>query len=359
MLLETTLRLLEQRLAALRATPYFSGDLQRYVTDLHAVTQQTLLNFSKLEAHVVTSISNAIWSATQYLAGSTTKLIPYEVVSCLRHALRDWTDEKFLITTAIIQERNFFFVEVDKDFYKLVRAFTKKTIEHRLIQIQLPELYRHRPLYNIALYHELGHFLDRHRGIAGFAQMLLDQDSDASLPDLSGPPPGWSDDDYDRAVTAHLREYFADLFATCYMGSAMRDFLWEFAPDQPMMVTHPSVYARRQMIDVLLKGETNKVIDAFNLALRGLRLSPLSLRYKRPDIATVFDQVRPYPIQSDAEIHGLFEAGWDFLNEAQKQDRDPWKKMRPEDVERIVNNLAEKSIRNYMIQRKWNDAVTE
>lgn len=358
LLLETNLRLLEQRLSALRATPYFTGDLQQYVNDLHDVISKTLTDINHLESHVVETITNEAWSATQYLSGSTTKLIPYEVVHCLRLALRDWTNGQFIITTAIIQERNFYFSEVNEEFYKFALAFTGVTFQHRLVQIQMPELYRQRPLYSIALYHELGHFLDRHRQITPFAQMLMTGDSDAALPELSGKPPGWSDDKYEYAKDAHLREYFADLFAACYVGSAIREFLGEFAPDQLMSMSHPGTHFRRQMIEVLLKGETNKVIDYFNLALNGLNLSPLSIRNERPEVMDVFDQVRPVAVQSEAELHGLFEAGWHALNEAQRRDRNPWNRLSAGDVERIVNDLTEKSIRNYMIRQKWGDEAT-
>lgn len=111
------------------------------------------------------SITREIWSATQFLAGSTTKRIPYEVVYGMELALNGFTKHPVAVTTAIIQEQQFKFQGVPQNFYKYCEGFLAIEFEAELIQIALPEIYRHRPLYNVALYHELGHFIDRHQNL--------------------------------------------------------------------------------------------------------------------------------------------------------------------------------------------------
>lgn len=356
MLLETNLRLLDERLAALQATPFFRNNLQKYVDDLRNVTQRTLSDLQNISSDVAESIARRVWKATQFLSGSNVNLIPYEVVYCLELALRDWTNSQFLITTAITQDRNFYFVGLADDFYQIAENFTGVRFEHRIVQIQLPELYRQRPLYNLVLYHELGHFIDTLYNVSGFAQINMEVDGH-SLPDLSSRPPKWSDRDFEDAQEKHTKEYFADLFAACYLGSAMRDFLGEFAPDAPMQISHPATYNRRQIIDALLAQQENAVIEMFNLALKGLGLERLEPHYSAPKLRSCFDMVRPYSIRNVRELHGMFESGWSYLVDATERRRKPWSNLDPSEVERTVNDLTEKSIRNFMITERWQRAA--
>jgi len=57
-------------------------------------------------AHYTRYIANALWSLSQFLTGSTTKQIPYEVAFAVTEAAKEWTRRELLVTTALIQEPN-------------------------------------------------------------------------------------------------------------------------------------------------------------------------------------------------------------------------------------------------------------
>ena len=68
-------------------------------------------------------ISDQIWTATQFLTGSTTRRIPYEVVFGLRRALEGWNQKPITISTALVQGSHFYLKSVHAEFYKLVDAY--------------------------------------------------------------------------------------------------------------------------------------------------------------------------------------------------------------------------------------------
>ncbi|GBF31576.1 hypothetical protein MnTg04_01537 [bacterium MnTg04] len=358
MLLNTNLRLLDGKLGELQATPYFEKDLQGFVDQLREVAQVTLDRLVDQEPEVADTLARSIWKATQFLSGSNTNLIPYEVVHCLKVALRDWTDGGYLITTDITADRNFYFHGVPDHFWTWAKTYADVEFKHKLVQIQMPELYRHRPLFNLVLYHELGHFIDTTRNISKLALLYLESDGHV-LPSLSSCPSNWSDIEFEAAKVFHAREYFADVFAACYLGDSIREFLGQFVPNDPTEVTHPATYDRLQVISALLNSQDNNLIKMINLALSGLGLPELALRYTAPDLESTFGNVRPYDVRNVEELHGMFEAGWHFLGEASLQKSPPWNAVRIGEVERIINDLMEKSIRNFMIQERWQRAATD
>lgn len=358
LLLKTNLRLLRSQLASLADTPYFRPRQSRYLKQLLTVADGLLNNFASIPPNVAELITREIWAATQFLAGSTTKRIPYEVVYLLELALVGFTKKSVAVTTAIIQERQFRFQGVDQDFYTYCKAWLNVDFESELIQISLPEIYRHRPLYNVALYHELGHFIDRHTNLTELTLIQLPAETNHILPGLSAKPAGMSDEHYLQLHKYHRMEFFADLFAASFTGRAIGTFLEQFAPNQPPSFTHPATYNRLQQIEALLTNKSSKIIEMFSTALAKLQLPKLQIRYQRPDLAPAFDNVRPCKITNDGEVHGVLEAGTEYLENAQQRKSPPWSNFPEEDVERIVNDLVEKSIRNRMVSDRWANGST-
>lgn len=355
LLLETNLRLIDEKLGELQATPYFHRDLEPFVDQLRDLTQITLSRLITDQPEAADFIARNTWKATQFIAGSNTNLIPYEVVHCLRQALDEWTDSRYLITTDITADRNFYFHGVPEQFWQMAKTYADIEFDNKLVQIQLPELYRHRPLFNLVLYHELGHFIESTRQLSKLALLYLESDGH-KLPSLSSKPSGWSDVEFDIAEELHTREYFADAFATCYLGTSMRDFLLEFAPDEPIQVGHPRTYDREQVMTALLEDQPNNLIEMFDLALAQYQLPKLGPRYDVPNIAHAFDALRPHTIGSTPQLHGMFEAGWNYLKRANERNSAPWNEIPAGEVERIVNDLTEKSIRNFMLKERWDRA---
>jgi hypothetical protein len=316
------------------------------------VTESIISNFSNIPPNVTDFMSDEIWTASKFLSGSTSKKIPYEIAHCLKVALENWTHKKALITTALTQDKaySFYFQGVSQDFYILAEAYTGVKFESELVQIAFPKLYQHRPLLNVALYHELGHFLDRHKGIVNQSLLLLHSDK------LPLPMINFSDlsPDYINFIaTTHRQEYFADLFAASYAGNAFRDFLAEFAPNNPVSQTHPSTNDRLALIDTFLLGSQSDIIDLFQLTLSNLGLQKLEVAFSAPDVFDSFTNARPYVIKNEAELHGIFEAGAGYLKSLQRNPISPWVEAGEITTKQAINDLVEKSIRNSMITDRW------
>lgn len=219
-----------------------------------------------------------------------------------------------------------------------------------LVQISLPDVYRRRPLYCTPLYHELGHFIDLHRGVT--TRSLISKDH-------NWPLPGFdialiTDDASRRRVqTSHRMEYFADLFSASFTGKSGREFLQAFAGNQAVSATHPATADRIKVIDDFLTSKPNPIVELFQETLAALTLPSLGIFYTSPNIIDSFDNVRPYAIKDPRELHGIYDAAWSYLCEIWHTPRTQWAQLEQFRREQSVNDLVEKSIRNYMIQEKW------
>jgi len=180
-------------------------------------------------------IAAEVWRLTQFLTGSTAKQIPYEVVYAIQEAVREWGTTNLLVTTAIVQDANFYFHSSPSDFFNLVESELGVTIRSRPLQIALPYVYRHKPLFCVPLFHELGHFVDACNDIVttsllsspgGVGPDLPDLKPSSEIAKLSGMEKQWWED----IVRRHRMEYFADLVSVAYVGRAALGFLQEFIP---------------------------------------------------------------------------------------------------------------------------------
>jgi hypothetical protein len=309
-----------------------------------------LASFSDIPPQARQQLVGSIWQATQFLIGSTTRRIPYELVHSLELAAEGWTAEKIIITTAIVQERQFYFKGVSAAFYELAKDYFNVEFEQLLAQIAFPEIYRHKPLYAVALFHELGHFLDVENRIVRTTFLLQPPLTHHVLPGFSSPL-GLSDTAYTALQYRHRGEYFCDLFAACYAGEGYAEFLGEFAEGDDASPSHPATIDRVEVMRALLRGDRHVLVEMFNETLTFLGRSILQPRYVVPSVDEAFGNARPVPLKSDSERFGLMEAGWKFLGRAKTVPI--WKDMPEEDLERKVNDLVEKSLRNHMITKKW------
>ncbi|MEW8139145.1 MAG: hypothetical protein AB2761_18940 [Candidatus Thiodiazotropha endolucinida] len=331
--------LLLDELVTLSRTPYFSNSLQDYLNNLINAVELVIDKYDALPAEATREISETIWLATKYLHGGTSKTVPYETVYALKIALDDWVSNPCSISTALRDDLDYHFLGVDPG--QVIQKFIPGVnFNSKLIQIALPKLYRHYPLYNVALYHELGHFVDNECGITNYSFLLQ--------------PPA---SQHTRLMEEHHRkEYFADLFAACYTGRAISLFLDAACRNNQISFTHPATSDRISVITDFLKGTSNKLIDFYQNVLDARGLPKLKKRYVSPDITDTFDAIRTFPIASIEELHGILDAGWNFLVDTYDHNREPWSNVEKKDILRIINDLIEKSIRNRMVVLKWKDA---
>lgn len=367
MLLSSNLRLLHSQVSELAETPYFSADLDSFNDTLREVLVKLLTKIEssppQMNIDVANFLANHVWELTQFLTGSTTKQIPYEVVYAIERAASQWTKKKFLITTAIVQEANFFFKGGSQDFFDLVKSELGISIDAQPVQIALPFIYRHKPLFCLPLFHELGHYVDSAHDIVNTSLLMSPEDVGPDLPDLLPSAniakcTGQERVLWSKMVETHRKEYFADLFSAAYVGEAAKGFLEEFCPSQPAAVTHPSTPARIAVLDDFLSDRPNPIVDLLQTALTARGHKPLSKRFVATNLDSAFANVRPYTPTSDQEVFGLFQDGWRFLNRMWNTPSGAYDMLSEAERERVVNDLAEKSIRNRMILGGWNAALS-
>ncbi|WP_438853228.1 hypothetical protein [Brevundimonas nasdae] len=340
---QTDLSLLLKSLSQLSRSPYFNKGLEEHTRTLIDVVEHVLTASPKYDDVIVRMLADKVWLTHRYLQGSTTKESPYEIEYCLRFALAQWLPFKCLVTTALTDEKDFHLQMGDPwEFVaKTITRFDKPLPESRLVFIGVPRLYKDMPLFCCALYHELGHFVDVTGKITA-ATLLLD------------PIPEAIPDKFHANIICHRREHFADLFAACYVGSAIGDMLHSISPDAGISETHPATAKRLDVIRSFLADEDSEIVGAFQTALTQRGFPPLAKRFEIPNIESSFDDIRPCVLVGEQQLHGMFPAGWSYLAKALNGDGAPWTKgAKPVELTKIINDLAEKSIRNASIRQLW------
>lgn len=340
-------------LTELRATPYFKSNLDKYANCIIDVISYVIDNYNNIDKNISRDVTSLIWRATKYLRGSVSAEIPYEVEYTLTIALKDWLSEECAITTALLDDRDYHFYPLDtwKTIKVLLPDYSGQNFDVLLVQMGLPRIYKHKPLYYVPLYHELGHFIDQHFGITEATLLhlppiipsgALPQDTKSML----------------NTVKRHRAEVFADLFSSCYVGHEGYKFLQEIAPGEPPSPTHPATDLRVKITQDFLTNTSNEIVDLYQNTLHVRGMNSLSIKYSSPNISETFNNLRPYEINSDTEAHGIFEAAWSVFRDAAQSSSSPWNDIEEKDISRIINDLTEKSIRNRVIVEKWNNETS-
>lgn len=130
-----------------------------------------------------------IFKSLEFLKDSTLNTIPFEVVGCLDNAMRDWIDaDKFIIVTSL--QNNLYSFSYDLSyakndiFYKSLETEYGISFDKKLVQINLPLILSRDYLSSVALYHELGHFVDMQFNITAVAELLISKGIAANFEEL-------------------------------------------------------------------------------------------------------------------------------------------------------------------------------
>lgn len=344
---DVDLALLRASLRSLSLTPYFNKDVLRYSNQLSRVIDYALDLGPLVPEPILRSLAELVWIGHQYLSGSTSKEAPYEVQFCLERALNDWAKKKCIITTGLTGrpfDYHFFNLDPWQQIRAMFPGFNIQLFDAGLILIGVPRLYRHKPVFCIPLYHELGHFIDLHWGVSNLT-VLRSLQAPGSVPNLSLP---------------HWAEHFADLFSACYVGPAGTGVLTMIADHHPSSTTHPATRDRSELVRKFLAGEYDPRLEALQQSLKLLSAPALVTRYTSTSLIDAFSDLRPVSILNEPQLHGMFADAWDYFVQSSSSQTSIWTG-RPTDVEevqRIVNDLAEKSIRNYSIKTLWDANAT-
>ena len=284
-----------------------------------------------------------IFYSIEFLDSSTLTNIPYEIVFCLEKALNEWDNSKSYIVVTSLQN-NFLsysfnpILALTQDYYDIIQNDFNIAFNYKLIQINLPRYLVHDYLANVVLYHELGHFIDLKFNIS--LRLMLTK---YGLNPYSNP--------ILRKEFSHIQEYFADIFAAQYIGEASNYYLNYVGHKNPGGDSHPSTDNRIEITNDFLNAISNKTINEIQLATQSTTSFTLEKRYSVISNSDFIDLIPPN-FKNDLELHSVFEVGWNLW----KIEVDGYikKSINYIDKYRIINNLIEKSISNYMVIEKWN-----
>ncbi|RDJ18363.1 hypothetical protein B5K05_01340 [Rhizobium phaseoli] len=336
------IRLIKDQLIKIKRSSYFEKPLLEHSKSLISLIEHIDQNESAIDPRIMMEVRRILFSEQMFLSGSVSGEVPYEVVYSLKQALSDWGHQNDLITTALLDDQNFYFLP-SKGIWRFVQnaipSFQLPATQYSLIQVAFPRLYRTKPLFAIPLYHELGHFIDITNRVS---ELVL-------LSSNPGPPAN-----YRHIVLNHLREHFADLFAANYCGELATELLPLLAGYQSDSETHPATAKRIQVVADFLSGNANPLVNVFQAALNQRNLPSLMRRYIVPAAGSFFDNMRPLKLESVEEIHGIYIAATRYLNDRRANAAGVWTGQPIREIVRIVNDLVEKSIRNYDVTQRWN-----
>jgi hypothetical protein len=348
------LHILAKRFTQLSRSVFFDPAFREFSEKSVQAIVHVIENVDKYPDDVVRKFESHVWRVMQFVRGSRSSDAPHETQYVLRKALKEWIPHNALISSAALEDFNFFLNTEDIwDFIdRSLNHFDTGGYKPLVVRIGSPEAFKHRPVYCVPLFHELGHFVDHYYEISKFSLLL----SPPPAPPLGVNPQQWQ-----FIHERHRMEHFADLFASCYCGEASNKSLLAIAPNNLDSPTHPATAKRVGIVNAFLAETQNLTIDLLQnacLARSGQNLTP---KFKTPDVKPAFDDVLTYEIANDRELYGIYLAGWNYLHEEIDNPSAPWidDEVTTYGVEKTVNDLVEKSIRNFEIKERWSVVVAD
>ena len=298
-----------------------------------------------------------------YLKNSMINNVPYELIHCLRCAMKEWLPDadNYIMVTSYGDYSIRYKLALDT-IHECIRDLLGIGFPYRLVQICLPKSHERNYLCNVALYHELGHFVESKLQMRIYIiyQLLLAKDSE----DVRYYFPGIeSERDIVRIPNRFLNyvmEYFADLFAAQYVGPSLMHYLGYIANEAKNSPTHPSTERRQRLVSAFLhpsgtSSDTLRIIRAVTERVAGLTLANRNRPLPSPDD---FYHLLPCEVTEESQLHSLFEVAWAiWLQQGDRFERlngiPTEHRLTPLQRFNILNNLIEKSINNYIVTEDW------
>ena len=342
------LHILAAEFTRLSRSAFFEPALQEFSARTADVIRHLTVEGSAYPDEIVRRFQELVWDVLQFVSGSRSNDAPHETQYVLRKALKEWIKEDAIVSSASLDQFNFFVDLNDLWAFidKALNQYDAQEYSPLVVRIGSPSLYRHRPVYCTPLFHELGHFIDHHFKIS----------ETSVLKKLAPTPEELTDQDWQILNLRHRMEHFADLFASCYCGEATNKSLLAIAPNNPDSPTHPATSKRVSVVQDFLCERPNHMVDILQDALMTRTKKALEVRFSEPSV-DCFDDVLTCRISSDQELYGIFLAAWNYLEKQIEERTATWVTSDSDEstIEKTVNDLTEKSIRNYEVTERWND----
>lgn len=359
-LLETVLQLLAEQLTKLSHSDFFATELGEYVSQLckSVSSLQARLAEPDPDVPLITAVVESIWRATQFLTGTTSNRVPYEVTYLLREVLLDWGLGDSIVTTSVNQSPDFYCERAGAAPDALLSELPGLDLSGHLVQMGVPEIFQHMPLLCSPLYHEVGHYVEEHERLITTLSITHGEAMLQAMPGLK--ELGASSNM--KVATAWATEHFCDLVAACYVGECVSDYIIQWDHAQVPQPTHPSASSRAVVTRDFLEGRSNPVVDLLKqgVAEAGLNIQ-LQKQFLLPAVDDCFADVRPATVESIRQLHGLLPAADAFLKRLLTSPSD-FKGCHIARVPRwrqphVINDLIEKSIRSFMIEKAWDESL--
>lgn len=363
-LLETVLQLLVEQLEKLSHSSFFTPELSRYVRQLRESVDslQRSLKETDPQVAVIAAVVDSIWRATQFLTGTTSNRVPYEVTYLLRDVLTDWGRGDSIVTTSLVQSPDFHCERVNSAPSAVIRELrlAGMAINGDLVQMGVPEIFQHMPLLCSPLYHEVGHYIEEHERLISKLMIAAEDEVFAAMPHIKSefhPSSMWRD-----VARSYAMEHFCDLIAAAYVGECVSDYIIQWDHSTDLSPTHPSAAKRAEVTRDFLEGNPNPLVDLLRQAVKEAGLPvELERRFTMPSVHDCFSDVRPAKINSIAELHGLLPAADQLLKDL-RSDPSQFKgkniaKVPPSRHPQLINDLIERSIRSHMISKAWDESL--
>jgi|GEM_PF-985062 len=366
-LLETVLQLLSERLKKLSHSGFFAEDLRRYVLSLCASVSTLEAKLAQAQADeipFIAEIVSSIWKATQFLTGTTSNRVPYEITYLLREVLLDWKLGDCIVTTSLNQSHEFNCESslVAPEVLLEEIGLTTLAESGHLVQMGVPEIFQHMPLLCSPLYHEVGHFIEEHERL--IKRLVVSKTKRVALVQAMPGLATFPTESHERVARKWAIEHFCDLLAASYVGECVSDYIIQWDHTITPCESHPPAASRAEVTRDFLEGRPNALVDLLKGAVAdaGQDLE-LKQRFEEPDVAAAFSDVRPVQIASLPQLHGLLPAADKFIkalstSPAEFENTNIGRVARQR-RSHLINDLIEKSIRSFMIQKAWDDSLDE
>ena len=331
---------------------------------------------TKDDLHFIRNVLEFFKDSLALLSNNTISSVPHEFIECLNIAARQWlTDfDDYIIVMIDGQYAISPQVEDFRMFYTLIKTRLGVEFNCILLKVCMPRQLSRDYLTNVCLFHELGHFIDEKLKISegAYKDQLLKKWAKGKKGEIDK----WffnGNEAYHIVATTtgpqiigelqslrYLKEYFADLFGSQYVGENVLNYL-DYISDNPAIdgPRHPSDDKRRQMYSDFTKNPSaNPVLESLFESTLAQAKHGLVKKYVDVDQTDMHSFI-PSELSDEQQLLSVFKMGWDVY----KSGSQPFEKQNnlssplPSDkIYECVNNLIEKSINNYLMVRDWNYA---